>query len=53
MTYREGVMMDQKFSELAADDTAWLERQRMWVRDHFVEDAQSKYQDVNESSVSL
>lgn len=40
--------MEQKFSELASEDAAHLERQRTWVRDHFVEEARWKYDDVNE-----
>jgi hypothetical protein len=40
--------MTRIFSELTSDAAAHLERQRSWVRDHFIEEARSKYDDIDE-----
>jgi len=42
------MMVEKKFSDLDSEDAAHLDRQRTWVRDHFVEEACSKYDDVEE-----
>lgn len=39
--------MEQRFEPLNADDTARLEAQRTWVRDHYSEDARQQYDQLD------